>query len=152
MSPTGIRPTGLKFTPRSRPTGFTLIELMIVVSLVAIILTISVTSYRTYMLRANRTDAGAYLMRLAAAQEKFYLDNNRYTNDPVDGLRIGAFSERGFYEVQINLDPNPATGYTAIVSPVAGQRQASDNDCQEFRIDESGRRSTAPKGLDTCWR
>ena len=49
---------------RQNPTGFTLIELMIVVALLAIITMISVTSYRQYMLRANRTDASAILLRI----------------------------------------------------------------------------------------
>jgi len=132
--------------------GFTLIELMIVVGIFAIITTISVTSYRQYMLRANRTDAGVLLLRIAAAQEKWYLNNNQYSNDPVNDLRIGATSERGYYSVTISFNPDPTTGYTAVAKPVAGKRQSTDTDCTELSINESGLRQSTPKDIDVCWR
>ena len=137
---------------RLNATGFTLIELLIVVALFAIITTISVTSYRQYMLRANRTDAGALLLRIAAAQEKWYLDNNQYSNDPVNDLKIGATSERGYYTVRIDLDADPATGYTAFAEPDPGGRQRTDTQCQELSINQSGQRSSAPADIDVCWR
>lgn len=147
----GGRPICRSSQPRRPSRGFTLIELMIVTALLAIITTISVTSYRAYTLRANRTDAGAFLLRVAAAQEKWFLDNNAYTND-LDDLNLGALSEREFYEVRIELEPDPATGYTAIAEPVDGGRQSNDPDCQTFTIDASGRRESEPKGIDVCWR
>ena len=133
-------------------TGFTLIELIIVVALFAIIMTISVTSYRQYLLRANRTDASAFLLRLAAAQERWYLDNNEYSNDLIGDLRIGTTSEHGYYTVKINLNANPATGYTAIAEPVVGKRQNTDKDCRQMSIDETSTRESAPKGINVCWR
>jgi type IV pilus assembly protein PilE len=137
---------------RHDQAGFTLIELMIVVALLAIITTISVTSYRQYMLRANRTDAGAFLLRIAAAQERWYLDNNEYSADPVADLKIGATSERGYYEITINRNADPATGYSAVAKAVAGGRQSTDADCQELSINETGQRDSAPEGIDVCWR
>ena len=132
--------------------GFTLIELMIVVALFAIITTISVTSYRQYMLRANLTDASAFLLRLAAAQERWYLDNNAYSNDLVGDLRIGATSERGYYSITVTLNADPATGYTAVAEPVADGRQNTDKDCRQLSINETSSRDSAPKGIDVCWR
>ena len=138
----------------SRPAaGFTLIELMIVTALLAIITTISVTSYRQYMLRANRTDASAFALRIAAAQELFYLDNNTYTNDlGVNGLRLSEFSENGYYEANIDLNADAATGFTANVTPVAGGPQDNDPDCRLFTIDETGQRGSDPEAIDVCWR
>ncbi len=138
---------------RQCATGFTLIELMITVALVAIITTISVSSYRQYMMRANRTDAAAVLLRIAAAQERWFLNNNQYSDDPSDaGLRVGPLSEHGYYTVTIERDANPAAGYTAKVTPVPGTRQSTDLDCQEMTIDETGRRDSSPLGIDVCWR
>jgi len=135
---------------RQHPAGFTLIELMITVALLAIITTISVSSYRQYMMRANRTDAAAILLRIAAAQERWFLDNNQYSDDPSDAeLRIGTLSERGYYTVTIERD---AEGYTAKATPVAGGRQSSDADCQTMSIDATGLRASSPKGIDICWR
>jgi type IV pilus assembly protein PilE len=61
-----------------RKRGFTLIELMIVMVIMAILASASVAGYRQYLRRANRTDATAALLRLSAAEERFYLQNNRY--------------------------------------------------------------------------
>jgi len=137
---------------RQEQAGFTLIELLIVVAIFAIITTISVTSYRQYMLRANRTDASAFLLRLAAAQEKWYLDNNAYSDDLVDDLKIGVTSERGYYNVRITLNADPATGYTAFAEPAADARQNTDKDCRQLSITETGIRESAPKDMDVCWR
>jgi type IV pilus assembly protein PilE len=137
---------------RPDPAGFTLIELMITVTLLAIITMISVASYRQYMLRANRTDAAAVLLRIAAAQERWFLNNNQYSDDPV-ALGIGdAMSEHRYYTVTINRDVNPAAGYTAVAVPTAGGRQSTDTDCQELSIDETGLRGSATADVDVCWR
>ncbi len=132
--------------------GFTLIELMITVALLAIITAVSVSSYRQYMIRANRTDGSAFLLRVAAAQERWYLDNNQYAADPANELRVGATSERGYYQVTINLDVNPAIGYTAIATPVADGPQNSDANCQQLSIDETGLRASTPADIEVCWR
>ena len=70
------------YSPARRAArGFTLIELMIVISIVAILTTIAVTSYRAYVLRATRTEARMALLSIQAAQEKFFLQNNQYAQN-----------------------------------------------------------------------
>ncbi len=135
-----------------KPNGFTLIELIITVALLAIITTISVASYRQYMLRANRTDARAFLLRIATAKERWFLDNNEYSNAPETELRVGKTSEHGYYKVTILQNKNPATGYRAIATPVEGGRQSADTDCLELSIDATGLRKSAPKDIEVCWR
>ena len=66
---------------KPKSAGMTLIELMIVVAIVALLASIAVPSYRQYVLRANRTEATTALLQLAAAQEKFYLQNNTYAGN-----------------------------------------------------------------------
>lgn len=136
---------------RQRTAGFTLIEMMIVIALLAVVTTISITSYRQYMIRANRSDAAAILLRIAAAQERWFLNNNQYSDDP-DALGVGTLSEHGYYAVAINRDANPAVGYTALAVPVPGGRQSTDTDCRWLSIDETGLRESADAGRDVCWR
>ena len=136
---------------RHRAAGFTLIELVITVALMSIITMISVSSYRQYMIRANRTDAGAALLRIAAAQERWYLDNNQYSADPEELIVGASSSQHGYYDITIN-SADPAAGYTAVAAPAAGGRQNTDVDCQQLSIDETGLRDSQPKDIDVCWR
>ena len=65
---------------RARSRGVTLLELMAVVVIIGVLGTLAVNSYRGYLLRANRTEARVALLRVQAAQEKFFLQNNRYAD------------------------------------------------------------------------
>jgi len=146
-----------------RPTqvGFSLIELLIVVVIVSALIGIGVPGYRQYVQRANRSDATAALLRIAAAQERFYLQNNRYARDvgemnaaPPDGLGIES-TERGYYELNLESD-NDELDFTATATPAAGGNQADDTECWTFQIDERGSRQAFDQGGDPneefCWR
>ena len=140
--------------------GFTLIELLIVVVLVAIVMGISIPGYRQYVQRASRGDATTALLRLAAAQERFYMQNGVYAGPaqlalpPPAGLGFTAnASERGYYNLVVA--PNVgglAVGYVAIATPVPGGNQADDVQCALYSINESGTRTSLPGDIDTCWR
>ena len=148
---------------RQRQNGFTLIEMLIVVTLLAIVLGLAVPSYRNYTLRAGRADATNALLRIAAAQEKFYLQNGIYaTNaqlqqDRPAGLGFdGGSSERGYYTLAVTDEANLATGYTATATVVSTDKQKDDTDCSSFSLDQDGRRGAnggyAPATVEKCWR
>jgi type IV pilus assembly protein PilE len=145
---------------RSRERGVTLLELMAVVVIIGILASIAIPSYRTYLLRAQRTDATAALLRIAAAQEKFYLQNNRYaTNAELDdappaGLGIPA-TEHGYYTVSTASVDN-SLDFTASAVTVAGGAQAKDVQCVTFTINQSGTRTALDSAdavnTNNCWR
>jgi len=64
---------------RTRNRGFTLIELMIVVVIVAVLAAIALPSYRSYVIRANRSQAQQYMQDIANREEQFRLDARAYT-------------------------------------------------------------------------
>lgn len=68
----------------SHSRGFTLIELMITVAIVAILTAIAYPSYRNYVLRGQIVDATNGLAALQANMERYYQDNRRYDS-------VGAF-------------------------------------------------------------
>lgn len=141
---------------KQRMQGITLIELMTVIAILAIIATIAVPSYRGYMRRAQRADATAELLRVRSAQEKFFLQNNRYAtpaefDDPKPaGLGFTGMSEHGHYTVAIAPGADPITQYVATATATGGQ--VEDAPCQTFTIDEVGVRGSAPSGITTCWK
>jgi type IV pilus assembly protein PilE len=155
------------FSDPRRSAGITLLELLMVVVIVAILAGIAVPTYRSYTLRAQRSDATAALLRVAAAQEKFYLQNNTYTTDATAaGLNlVGAApfnSERGWYVITITAQTagpmagDLTRGFVATATAIAGGAQATDTDCRTFTVDQTGRRGAATSAsadnTAACWR
>lgn len=64
--------------------GFTLIELMIVVVIIAILAGIAYPSYDEYVKRGNRTEGQALLSEAAATQERYFSQNNTYITTQAD--------------------------------------------------------------------
>jgi type IV pilus assembly protein PilE len=146
--------------PSVRPRGVTLMELLVVVVVIGILASIAVPSYRNYMIRTHRTDATCMLLRIQSAQEKFYLQNNRYSGDlvaaPADGgLGIGAVSEAGKYDLSVAAGAGNQS-YVATAAPRAGGGQNDDTKCRAFTIDERGTRRAVDSGgaerTAECWR
>lgn len=138
---------------RQRMRGVTLIELMTVVVVVAILGSIAVNSYRGYLLRTNRTEARMALLRIQTAQEKFFLQNNRYADEdemeagPPAGLGVPTTTPSGFYT--ITIDDYSATTYTAVATAINGQLDDKAN-CRTFSINQDGARS--PAVSTGCWK
>jgi len=128
--------------------GVTLIELVVVVAIVALLATIAIPSYRQFVLRSHRAEAKSALLNLAAAQEKFYLQNNTYTDALADappvGLGLTATTENGYYTIVI--DDADTDSFTATATTAGGQ--ADDDDCDTFTIDQAGARTATSA---SCW-
>ena len=70
---------------RAASAGFTLIEVMITVAIVAILATVALPSYRDYILRGQLTDASNGLATIRAQMERHFQDNRTYAT-------VGAFT------------------------------------------------------------
>lgn len=164
MSPTIARTVSRGQCGPLRTAGVTLIELMIVVVVVGILAAIAIPSYRQYTMRAQRSDATTALLRVAAAQEKFYLQNNAYTATvTAAGLNLVAAapltSEHGWYSIAIDhpeFAGDVTRGFRVTATAVAGENQAVDTACRTFTINQAGRRTAATSGgadnTEACWR
>jgi type IV pilus assembly protein PilE len=142
-----------RLTSRSRMGGVTLIELMIVIVIVGILASIAVPSYRNYVMRAQRTDAMSALLRVAAAQEKFYLQNNTYAatalldDAPPAGLGING-TDNGWYTLSVS-GADLTAGFTVTATAVAGGPQAVDTHCATFSLTSAGQKTATNTD---CWR
>lgn len=122
-----------------RQYGFTLIELMIVVAVIAVLVAIAYPAYSRYGYRARRSDGQEFLLRIAAAQERYYATFNRYGGDPVTGdLKFASVtSDKGYYTVAIS-STDLTQSYTATVTPVGVQAKDA---CGALSIDSSNNRT-----------
>jgi type IV pilus assembly protein PilE len=73
---------------RSRSRGFTLIEMMIVVAVIAIIAAVAIPSYQDSIWKGKRGEAKAAILKALQAEERYYTQNNTYvayTTTPPSG-------------------------------------------------------------------
>jgi type IV pilus assembly protein PilE len=153
----------------NRSNGFTLMEIMIVVVILGILAGIAIPAYQTYVERSRRVDATTELMRIAAAQEKFYLQNNTYANegDLATFIKGGTATtdletQYGYYGITVSGINGASTatafqqGFVVTATPAADSLQINDTDCRNFVMDQSGTRSaTNSGGTDNsanCWK
>lgn len=128
---------------RRRPaSGFTLIELMVVVAVVAILAAIAIPSYQEQVRKSRRGQAQADLVELAQRAERFHTVNNTYVgfwdSVPVAHKRSPRDGGSAFYTIEIS--GVSAGAFTLTATPIAGTAQANDR-CGSMRLDQAGRKS-----------
>jgi type IV pilus assembly protein PilE len=135
--------------PRVRRTGgFTLIEVMITVAIVAILAAVAVPSYRSYVLRSHRADAMQALSDGQAILERCYAQSFAY--NATCATAPAATSPGGFYTVA--LSNQTATTYT--LTATATGMQAQDTQCATFSVDQANQKlgkDTASNLQSACW-
>lgn len=94
--------------------GITLIELMIVVSIVAILGAIAYPAYQSHTLRARYADAQVKLLEIMQEQRKYFTDNNEYTTALVDDLNYP--NAGGGNDVESDQG-----AYVIVAAPCAGE-------------------------------
>lgn len=104
--------------------GFTLIEVMITVAIVAILASIALPSYRQYIIRAKRSAAQAQMMDIANRQQQFLIANRSYANKTAltgSGYILPAeVSSNYSYEVTLQEAGLPPA-FTITFTPIGSQ-------------------------------
>ena len=142
---------------RSIMRGFTLVELMIVVVVVSILAAVAIPSYRNYVMRSQRVDATTALLRIQAAEEKYFLQFNAYTDQLVGaaaGLDMPTVTDTGNYGLDIDWGPAGA-GVSYVATATAAAGQLDDVKCVTFTIDQNGTRQATGSATNPtieCWR
>ena len=128
--------------------GITLIELMIVVVIISVLAVIAYPNYREFVARAKRNEAKAALLQIATNQERFYLQNNRYTCDMTSlgfSTATDFVTESGSYRIKV--EPCTADNFTAQAVYINEDKEASK--CGIFRI--NGRNAKTSEPYTDCW-
>lgn len=133
--------------------GFTLIELMITVVVVAILAAIAFPSYTKYVARGNRSEGQAMLNDAAARMERYSAQNNGYTTDITKlGFSNPQLSPQKYYALTLSTDSTQtnSTKYKFLATPQNGQAN-NDTDCLILSIDETGLKTATGPLATTCW-
>lgn len=152
-----------------KKNGFTLIEVMIVVAIIAILSSIAFPSYQESVKKGRRSDAQGTLQGLAQAMERSYTKEGTYakadgddddevagaaavpvifaTQSPLDG---------GTKYYNLRIDSADGTSYVVQAVPIAGGAQDGDGVLQlsstGVRVWDRDNDSNLAEGTDACWR
>lgn len=147
--------TRCRISSSSRERGFTLIEMMIAVAIVAILAAIAYPSYRDYIIRGRLTDGTNGLSAMQADMERYFQDNRTYAN--VTGPPAftspcnRAAATRTFRDFVVSCSAGPtANTYTLLATgsgPVGGFNFTIDQN----RVQGTTTTVTGWMSAGTCW-
>ncbi len=149
------------FSTRRRAAGFTLIEVMIAVAIVAILMAVALPSYRNYVIRGKLVPQTNALAAMRAQMEQYYLDNRTYLSvttvtpnilSPCDDPAVS----KSYGTYTLSCISKSATGY--IIQSVATTGSAAAP--AAYTMDQAGLQATSalpapwgalPTNASGCW-
>ena len=129
--------------PMLRARGFTTLELLVAVSISAVLSSVAYPSFKDQITKAHRADAIAALTNAQMAQERWRANQTTYGS--LGDLSIAAVSSAGHYTLQIAA--NTATGYEVLATARGGQTQ--DAECRNLRLTVAGANFDYTSGPDS---
>jgi len=125
--------------------GFTLVELMVVVAVIALLAAIAYPTYQGQIQNTRRTSAEGCLVELAQYMERYYTTKMTYASATLPTTSGCASELADYYTFSFDGTPN-ATSFTLQATPKG--TQASDS-CGTLKINNLGTKTPSTAG---CWK
>jgi type IV pilus assembly protein PilE len=140
-----------------RARGFSLIELLAVLVIVALLLSLAYPLFADQLHKVRRSDALASMVQIESAQARFRSNNSRYG----DLSEIGAANVSAAGHYSLKASNNTADGYEVLATAIGGQ--ALDTQCRYLKLVVMRANSVYSSGIDLalgngiaenrkCWR
>lgn len=132
----------------TRRSGFTLVEMLVVVAMVAVLSAVAYPSYLTQVSKGRRADAKQALVELAQKMERFYTERGTYAGATLGSTGVYASTSPGGY-YSLTITSQTADGFTITAAPKGSQ--ASDS-CGTLGYNQIGDRSVGSGAtVAQCW-
>ena len=129
-------------------SGFTLIELMITVAIVAILVSLAISSYRFAMVKTRRGAAEGCLLEDAQYMERFYTTNFTYVGAVPPNCKSDVTN---YYATAPTATIPDAKTYTLSLAP-SGSQASADAKCGTLGVDQTGTKTvTGTANVSDCW-
>ena len=143
--------------PRHRGRGFTLIELMICITVVGLLSSVAYPAFSSTMASTRRSDALLALMKVQLQQERFRSEHPSYAE--LSQLGMGSASPSRHYDIAV-LNPS-SEGYVVHAAAIGSQQR--DTRCRHLRLTVDGLNVRYASGAteatdntaalnDRCWK
>lgn len=146
---------------RNHVLGFTLIEVIVVSSIIALLAAIAYPTYQDPIKKARRTEGRAALMQLMQQEERFYSQHNTYivfssASTDVDEKKFKWFSgdtaPSSSYEIRADPCSGDVIQNCVLLSAKPGTVNVNsaykDTECGDFTLSSTGIKSAAAAN---CW-
>lgn len=127
-------------------SGFTLIEIMVVVVIIAILAAIAIPSYTKYIVTSHRTEAQSAMLSLAQYLESKYNASFSYPAEAsIPASLKNPTNVSNYYTISVSI-VNASQNYTITATPTSAQ---NDGLCGTLTLKEDGSKSPTTVG---CWK
>ncbi len=130
--------------------GFTLIEMLVVITILAILASIAVPAYDNFLTRTRRVEGKTALLEASQGLERCFTRFAAYNAagcDTATAVAATFTSESAWYLIGGQVNP---TTYTLVATPQGGQ--ADDTECGNFGLNEVGVKTITGTGtIRDCW-
>jgi type IV pilus assembly protein PilE len=138
---------------KQKNQGFTLIEILVVLAIIAILSAIAIPTYSGYMIRSYRADAQATLNYVSHFMQKVRTEQGSYAPGGTAPTLPAGYQNSpssGAARYTITLSGVTANGFTATATPEASISGAEV--CGNLSIDHTGNKSfSGSSDMRTCW-
>lgn len=130
-----------------KQTGFTIIELFVVIVIIAIISLVAVNTYRSFGLKSKRADGINAILNLQLSEERYRSNNTQYGS--LAQIGGSSSSPQGYYSLTITN--TGATTYTITATGQGNQANDTENGtaCSPLVLTVSG--TTVTQTPAVCW-